>query len=114
MPPRLLTAVLLAAVCPVAAAPIPEDAKTPPPYFPTTVGAKAVYQLFPGGVCTQTVSPARAGTSPVSPASPVGVGTGDAGDTGDVPAQPESETGVTPGRRRFRNDDREHDQRGLQ
>ncbi|QDU20564.1 TapB family protein [Urbifossiella limnaea] len=44
MTPRLLTVAFLAAACPVAAAPIPEAAKEQPLYFPTTVGAKWVYE----------------------------------------------------------------------
>ncbi|WP_202920858.1 DUF3854 domain-containing protein [Urbifossiella limnaea] len=57
--------------------------------------------------------PARAGSSPVSPASPAPAPTGDAGDTGDDPAQPGNAKGAKPTRRRFKNDDREHDQRGA-
>lgn len=56
--------------------------------------------------------PSRAGPSPASPASPAPAPTGDTGDAGDVSAHPGSPSGARSTRRRFKNDDREHDQRG--
>jgi hypothetical protein len=58
---------------------------------------------------------ARPNASPASPASPPSrePPAGDAGDAGDVPARPElPPPNGTPGRRRYRNDDRPHELRG--
>ncbi|MBN9517068.1 hypothetical protein J0H58_00890 [bacterium] len=56
MTPRLLTASFLAVACPVTAAPIPADAKAPPLYFPTVVGAKWVYERGLGASETVVVA----------------------------------------------------------
>lgn len=56
MTARLLATVLLAVACPVAAAPIPEDAKAPILYFPTTMGTKWVYDHARGDSETAVVA----------------------------------------------------------
>jgi hypothetical protein len=56
MPLRLLFITTLTVACPVAATPIPEDAKAPALYFPTTVGARWVYERAGGASETVVVA----------------------------------------------------------